>query len=461
MVSYLSNIVLKSAPLLTRLILISSLAFCISACGPDTDYIILEEENSSSLLAQRLETLYGTEAVLLLPASENLEAIPADPLNPLTAAKVELGRLLFHETALGSEAIKAEGKYTYSCASCHHSQASFQSGMLQGIGEGGTGFGTAGEARVASLDYMAVEIDVQPIRTPTILNAAYQDVTLWNGQFGATGLNTGTEAQWEEGTPKAVNFEGFQGLETQAIAGMGVHRLHLEPEMLNNIPAYKELFDAAFPEVPEMERYSDRQVAMAIAAYERTVLSNQAPFQHWLRGTRQAMTESQTKGAQLFFGKAACYQCHSGPALNSESFHALGLQDFTDGEVIGDVDEATRKGRGGFTKNPADDYTFKTPTLYNLKGQGFLGHGGSVRSVLAMIEYKNEAIPENSAVPERALSDSFIPLGLTAAEIGYLTDFVENALHDPDMVRYIPERLPSGMCFPVADTQASIDLGCN
>lgn len=445
----------------TRLILIFALVFCFYACGPDTDYIILEEENSSVLLIQRLESLYGTEASLLLPASENLENIPADPANPLSVTKVELGRLLFHETALGSEAVKAEGEYTYSCASCHHSQAGFQSGLLQGIGEGGMGFGTAGEARIAAPGYTAGEMDVQPIRTPTILNAAYQEIMLWNGQFGATGPNTGTEAQWEEGTPKAVNFQGFQGVETQSIAGMGVHRLHLEPEMLNGIQAYKDLFDAAFPDVPEMERYSDRQAALAIAAYERTVLSNQAPFQHWLRGTRQAMTESQTRGALLFFGDAACYQCHSGPALNSESFHALGLQDFTEDAVFGEVDEATRKGRGGFTKNPADDYTFKTPTLYNLKGQNFLGHGGSIHSVRAMIEYKNEAVSQNPGVPEAALSESFIPLGLSAEEIGYLTDFVENALHDSDMARYAPDQLPSGMCFPVADPQAANDLGCN
>jgi cytochrome c peroxidase len=250
-------------------------------------------------------------------------------------------------------------------------------------------------------------------------------------------------------------------VETQAIAGMGVHRLHCEPDMIRNSEVYKGLFDEAFPQVPESERYSDHNAALAIAAYERTVLTNQAPFQNWLRGSQTALSESQLKGALLFFGKAECYQCHSGPALNSETFHAIGLSDFTAQEVIGNVDESTRKGRGGFSKNPADDYAFKTPTLYNLKGLKFLGHGGSVHTVREMVEYKNEAVSENPEVPQSALSRYFVPLELTPLEIEQLTDFVENGLYDPNLERYVPENLPSGQCFPVADPQSLQDLGCD
>jgi cytochrome c peroxidase len=75
-----------------------------------------------------------------------------------------------------------DGMYTYSCASCHHVDAGFQSGLKQGIGEGGLGFGVHGEGRIKNAMYPESELDVQPIRTPTTLNVAYQEVMLWNGQ---------------------------------------------------------------------------------------------------------------------------------------------------------------------------------------------------------------------------------------------------------------------------------------
>jgi cytochrome c peroxidase len=304
-------------------------------------------------------------------------------------------------------------------------------------------------------------MDVQPIRTPSVLNTAYQELMLWNGQFGATGMNEGTEASWTSGTPKEVNFLGFQGLEIQAIAGMGVHRLHCDPEMLAEMPYYKDLFDQAFPEVDPSVRYTDTIAGQAIAAYERTVLANQAPFQQWLRGDPGAMSDDQLQGAILFFGKAECYQCHSGPAMSSMSFHALGMSDFVQGEVIGMVDEATKKGRGGFTGEASDMYAFKTPTLYNLKNLSFLGHGGSFSTLEEIIRYKNRAISENPEVPENRLSPLFYPLGLSEMEIRQLTAFVEEALYDPNLDRYVPYALPSGNCFPVADPLSKQQLGCD
>ena len=71
-----------------------------------------------------------------------------------------------------------------------------------------------------------------------MLNVAYQKVMLWNGQFGATSVNTGTESQWTADTPIETNFLGFEGLETQAIAGLGVHRMKVNPEFFTKYPAY-------------------------------------------------------------------------------------------------------------------------------------------------------------------------------------------------------------------------------
>ena len=398
---------------------------------------------------------------LQLNKENTIQSIPQDPKNPITQAKIDLGKLLFHETGIALNPKQAEGMKTYSCASCHQAKAGFQSGIKQGIGEGGFGFGLFGEARVMATTYKDTTIDVQPIRSPTILNSAFQDVMLWNGQFGGTKTNQGTVAQWTVGTPKETNTLGFEGVETQAIAGLDVHRLIIDPKMIENNETYKALFDEAYPDIPIEERYTKLYGALAIAAYERIVVASEAPFQKWLQGEDGALTETEKQGAILFFGKGKCYTCHSGPALSGMEFHALGMNDLSSSDVHGSIDEVTKKGRGGFTKNPEDDYAFKTPTLYNLKDVHFLGHGGSFTSVKEIIIYKNNALIENNEVVLSNISSQFKPLGLTDIEINQLTVFVENALYDDNLERYVPESLPTGQCFPNADAQAKEDTGCN
>ncbi|MFD0796414.1 cytochrome-c peroxidase [Maribacter chungangensis] len=425
------------------------------SCAPDTDlYLEISQEEP---LKEQIKSVVDI-TTLLLPDNTILD-IPIDPKNPITAEKVALGKLLFHETGIGLAPKKEKGKETYSCASCHHVKAGFQSGMKQGIGEGGFGFGLFGEMRKIDADYDPTIIDVQPIRTPTILNVAYQDVMLWNGQFGATKTNAGTESEWTAGTPKETNALGFEGVEIQAIAGLGVHRLEIDPEMIASGP-YKRLFDSAFPQVPLEERYSKINAGLAIAAYERTVVASEAPFQKWLKGDERAMDESQKKGAMLFFGKGKCYSCHSGPGMNGMSFHALGMGDLSGEDIHLKPGINDKLGRGAFTKNPEDNYAFKTPTLYNLKGLRFLGHGGSFSSVREVIEYKNKAEAENKDVPEENLDPAFVPLGLTEIEIDQLTDFVELSLFDDNLERYVPDRLPTGACFPNADQQSKEDMDC-
>lgn len=421
-------------------------------------YIDLDIEGTE--LKDQINNISSIGALQLL-RDNSLATIPQDPKNSITQEKIDLGKLLFHETGLALNPKQSEGMNTYSCASCHQSKAGFQSGMKQGIGEGGSGFGLFGEARVMDTNYDDITIDVQPIRSPTILNTAFQDVMLWNGQFGATKTNAGTEAEWTTGTPKEMNTLGFEGVETQAIAGLDVHRLKCDPEIVRNNATYKLLFDEAFPNVAEDERYTKLYGALAIAAYERTVVASEAPFQKWLHGENGAMNETEKKGAQLFFGKGKCYTCHSGPGLNGMDFHALGMNDLSGGDIHGVVDEGTKKGRGGFTKNPEDDYKFKTPTLYNLKDLNFLGHGGSLTSVREVIEYKNNAVAENSEVPQGQLSIEFVPLDLTDEEIDQLTTFVENGLYDDNLDRYVPESLPTGQCFPNADAESKLDMDCD
>ncbi|MGI9174087.1 MAG: cytochrome-c peroxidase [Rhodothermales bacterium] len=367
------------------------------------------DENLEAVLVQASEG-NGT-SYFLLPESDDFYAIPQDPNNPVTPAKVELGKLLFHETGLLGNPKRPEGRLTASCASCHHAGAGFQARRRQGIGEGGLGFGVRGERRQKHTDYTIEELDVQPIRSPSAMNAAYQEVLLWNGQFGATGPNQGTEHAWTAGTPKETNHLGYQGLETQAVAGLDVHRMsNLDTSVVSLDSTYLHLFDAAFPGEP-IDR---EQAGLAIAAYERTLLANQAPFQQWLRGRRGAMTERQKRGALLFFGEAQCATCHTGPALSSMTFHALGMGNLEGEDVFtGGPNELARPedlGRGGFTGREEDLYAFKTPQLYNLTDSPFMGHGGTFRTVREVVEYKNRAVPENPDVPPARLATAFQPL---------------------------------------------------
>ena len=430
----------------------------------EQDIIAQDEVDYDTPLRTLLEEMGGADGLnyFVLPESDDYASIPQDPLNPITSYKVELGKLLFHETGIATNPkLEIEGFGTYSCASCHHAQGGFQANRQQGVGEGGIGFGAAGEGRTIHPAYDLDSLDVQPIRTPTAMNGAYQKVMLWNGQFGATGPNLDTEDLWPPGTPIWNNHFGHEGLETQAIAGLTVHRLVVDEGLCESVELYHDLFDIAFQEFPVENRYTERTAGLAVAAYERTVLSNQAPFQEWLRGDNTAMSDAQKRGAEIFFGKADCASCHNGPALNDMNFYALGMPDLVGpGVYAGTGAEGAAQGRGGFTGEDEDMYKFKTPQLYNLKDSPFFGHGGTFRSVREVVEYKNNAESTNATVPTSQLAEQFVPLNLSDDEISDLVDFIENALYDPNLMRYVPDALPTGQCFPNNDAVSQIDQGC-
>ncbi len=448
--------------IIRKSLLIGTVFSCvlISSCKKEN------EEPVVGSLDEQLETLLleidqmGKHA-FVLPQSGELALIPQDNKNPLTPAKVSLGRLLYHETAMAIKPQNSVSIGTYSCASCHSALAGFQSGVRQGIGDGGVGYGGSGEIRQRHALYTADQVDIQPLKSPSAMNTAYQELMLWNGQFGATGANIGTEHRWNGGGPLSVNNLGYEGLETQAIAGFGVHRMGVDLAVLAVEP-YKSLFEQAFPGMSETSLYSTQTIGLAIAAYERTLLSDKAPFQNWLRDNNQAMSDEQKEGAILFFGKAECNTCHTGPALSSMEFYALGFNDLLGADVMGySPEDKAHLGRGGYTGVAADNYKFKVPQLYNIRDARFYGHGATFNSVEEVIRYKNAGVADNTTVPNDQLSHAFHPLNLTEREIAALTDFVENALYDPDLTRYEPLSLPSGLCFPNNDSLSRVHRGCN
>lgn len=449
-----------------KLIIFVLFTLLIFSCSSNDELV------NPTTLDNELDNLLTTNAFvggkinITFPKSWELSKIPQDPLNPITKEKIELGKLLFHETGISRNPLKLESLKTYSCSSCHSEQAGFQAGIPQGIGEGGLGYGSKGEKRTKNKHYTDLEIDVQPVRSPSALNIAYQTNILWNGQFGATHLNKGTESSWTKGSPKEKNFYGFEGVETQAIAGQDVHRLNISKIFLDEMPTYKQLFQNAYPTMNLNDNLEIKiNAGLAIAAYERSLLATDAPFQKWLGGNYGAMTEDQKKGAIIFFGKGGCANCHNGPSLAAMNFYALGMNDLKNGNygnsnVVAITDNKPEfLGRGGFTGNPQDNYKFKVPQLYNLKDSPFYGHGSSFNSIENVIRYKNNGVKENQKTPDSQLAKEFKALNLTEQEISQLVEFIKNGLYDQNLSRYLPSSLPSGLFFPNNDNVSRIDLG--
>jgi cytochrome c peroxidase len=192
----------------------------------------------------------------------------------------------------------------------------------------------------------------------------------------------------------------------------------------SSIPRYQQIYSLAFPGDPAP--INRLNTALAIAAFERTILASEAPFQKWLRGNKTSMTDEQKRGAIIFFGKANCVSCHTGPALNSMTFYALGMNDLDgscDNRVNptpfgGTIPEGVRKGRGGFTGHSEDMYKFKTPSLYNLADAPFYGHGSSFCTI-----YEVVGLPEQRRSAESARSAGVSCAGIRAARAWVRGDY--------------------------------------
>ena len=462
---------------LVKNILISTFTIGLIGCGgggsnePPSQNPIVETPSDTTTLTDLMISASPTKSIdfYLLPDSDDFDNIPQDPLNPLSQAKVDVGKFIYHDPAFATEGVALRAK-TWSCATCHHARAGFKSGLIQGMGEGGEGFGVKGESRVwHNPEVGTQDADVQPVTSPAVLNVAYQDVMLWNGALGNASngiinVDIDPDRLMTEGTPKEANREGLSGIETQAIAGTGVHRILGFPPELEETDYYQMLLDA-FPEFSrdELGKSSTR----AIAAFERTILANKSPFQMWLRGDDFAMSETEIAGAEVFFGDGNCTGCHQGPALSSpvgatadQVFFAVGFSDLDTNEIIGEVPDGVRLGRGGLTGDPADNYKFKVPQLYNLADINVFGHGGSFGSVREVIEYKNAGVAQNDASTSN-LDYRFVPLNLSSSQIDDLVEFIEVSLRDPDLMRYEPTELPSGLCVINNDETSRGELGCD
>ena len=263
------------------------------------------------------------------------ETAPAPADNPTTDAKVELGKMLYFDTRFSSTG-------TVSCFSCHN------------IMEGGD------DHRPTSV---GVHGQVGGRNAPTVWNAAFQSVQFWDGR--APSLE-----EQSKGPPANPIEMGMEDLD-QAIG------------RVRAIPGYKPYFEAAFG---EGDVITVDNAAKAVAAYERTLITPNSPYDRYVKGDKKAMTAQQIRGMETF-ATVGCIACHSGPAFNGAANLPMGqgffmkFPTFVGSEYDKKYNLTADQGRYEVTKKEADRNMWRVPTLRNLTYTAPYFHNGSVTSL--------------------------------------------------------------------------------
>lgn len=262
------------------------------------------------------------------------------------AELVHLGKVLFFDHRLS----KNENQ---SCATCHNPDLGFGEGIASGFGSKGGRLGR---------------------NTPHIYNLAWASTFFWDGR--ASSL--------EEQALGPIEAEGEMAMPI--------------PKFLNrlkSIQGYNPLFKAAFGDA----KINEQRVASAIAAFERTIIVDDTPFDRYIAGDKSAMSPLAIKGMKLFEGKARCTKCHDGPNFTDDSFHNLGIDD-------GDP------GRAKILKDETLFGAFKTPGLRNVLFTAPYMHNGQEASLEEVVRFYNKgggpAKNKSPLMKELKLSDDEI-----------------------------------------------------
>jgi len=280
-----------------------------------------------------------------------------DWLNRRTPAKAELGRILYFDKRLSADG-------SVSCATCHDPKFGFTDGSAVSSGIRGQ----KGERSA-----------------PTVLNRAWSLAQFWDGRAATL------EAQALG--PMANPIE--MGNSHDAIVNS-----------LRGIPGYKPLFKAAFGD----DDITIERVAMAIATFERTVLSGNSPYDRWKAGQANAMPPAAVRGYHVF-QKAQCDACHEGHNFTSNMYANVGVG----------IDKANPDlGRFEISKNPADWGAFKTPTLRDVEHTGPYMHDGSLKTLEEVVDYYDKG-----GTPNKNLDPHIKPQHLRTDEKADLVAFLK------------------------------------
>jgi cytochrome c peroxidase len=296
--------------------------------------------------------------------------MPAD--NVSTPARVELGKALFFDARLSGSGLT-------SCASCHEPALGWTDGRKLPVLPDGSIIGR---------------------HSPTIVNLAYNTQFMWDGRK--------------------------KSIEDQAI---GPHR-HLSKEAfaaatarLAALPGYKAMFAKAYPGHPANEE----TIALALSAFQRTLVSKDSPFDRWLAGDANAITPQQYRGFRVFLdpAKGNCAACHNGPNFTDNGFHNIGLAQGAKPDL----------GRYNIRKVAAMKGAFKTPTLREIELTAPYFRDGSAATLREVVDHYARGGDDRSNV-----SPEVRPLDLTEQDKQDLVAFMR-ALTSRHTA-FVPPQLP-------------------
>ena len=338
---------------------------------------------------------------------------PVPPDNPQTPAKIELGKLLFFDTRLSGDASVA-------CSTCHEPKQGW--GFSDDISRGYPGTRHWRNSQ-------------------TVVNAAYYAKLFWAG--AAKSL----EAQ----APGAAKG----GVAGNGEADMMEARLAFIPEYRKR---FRDVFGDKWPKLSNAWK--------AIAAFERTLVQTDTPFDRHMRGDKGALNKQQKRGLKLFQGKANCIECHNGPLLSDQKFYNLGITRaerwLNDGlsqitfrfeqYAKGVTEEMYRtiKDDAGLyyrTKQKADKGKFRTPSLRYTAYTAPYMHNGALFELQEVVEFYNKGGGKNEFATKTKLLK---PLKLSEEEIEDLVAFLESLsgkeikMKTPKLPPYAPLPAPGG-----------------
>ena len=321
--------------------------------------------------------LWASPAAAAESAVRGLPAVVCPADNAPSEAKIALGKQLYFDPRLSKDE-------TISCASCHDPAKGWSNGAQFATGVGGKLGGR---------------------NSPTVINSAFNKFQFWDGRA------------------PTLEHQALGPIQNPIEMTMSLDDV---VDRLNKIAGYRQQFQAVFG----TDVTSDG-IAKAIAAYERTILSGDAPFDRFAAGEESALSPAAQRGRTLFFGKANCTACHAGPNFTDHAFHNIGIGWDAEKQAFGDV------GREAQSKLVGDRGAFKTPTLREIARSGPYMHDGSLKTLEEVVAHYNRG-----GIANPWLDEELFPIQLSAQEQADLVTFMREGLSSESYPQHTAPELP-------------------
>jgi cytochrome c peroxidase len=352
-------------------------------------------------------------ALVPLPSALPLSAhAPAD--NPSHPDRIALGRLLFWDPILS-------GGKDVACATCHHPDFGYAENLDISIGV--TGVGLSGNRRFTSPG----AVPFVKRNSQTILNTAF------NGMDQAGRYDPAKASMFWDLRVVSLETQALEPLKTfeemRGSAYAAEAALDAVTARLDAIPEYRTLFARAFGDARAVTAHN---LGRALAAFERSLLTNRTPFDRYMRGDVTAMTPAQIRGMRRF-ERIGCTHCHNGPMFSDYKLHVLSVPD---NRNLPESDTGTDA-----------NYAFRTATLRNLAFTAPYMHSGVFRTLEEVVRFYDDVADgdsENAHVGRNQLDPLLRELDDVDDQMRDLVAFL-GALGDDSFDRTVPTRVPSGL----------------